>query len=465
MCSKSVIAALPVLLLVVGCGGGSRTTTPPVAGRSNLARFDVDATTGRVTISQTSGRAAFEGGAVSFSSSALIVVPGDAGQRVIRVKATNNSGQTWGSSPVRMVVSDLRNAGGNDVRIRVRVRTRAGSGSYSEADGFGLSASFASPAGIALGAGPTAGSVFVADLNGPTLRRMLPDGMVSTVAGLAGSPAPDDGTGSSARFMGPHGEATDSYGNVYVADDYGQTIRRITPLGRVTTIAGTGVAGELDGGGATAKFASPSGMAATPDGNRIYVCDRTGATIRLIEYVGSGSRELASSYVVTTIAGSAYAAGWADGPGSVARFAGPTGVCAMQREEGGLIALIADGNALRALSYRGGNEPRQAGNYEVVTLAGSAVAGYADGDGCLARFNGARDVACVATEGDSTTAYVSDLYNCRIREVSIPSGDLHSGGAVGAPTETVRLITYDDEVPNQSAWRRSMAPTGDSYET
>jgi sugar lactone lactonase YvrE len=485
----------------------------------------VDVRTGKVTVTQASGRAIFTGAAADFTSSDLIVVPGDSGQRVIRVRARNFSGQTWGSSPVRMVISDLRNANGPDVRIRVKVRTRAGSGANSEVDGFGTSAAFSIPAGVALGAGPTGSALFVSDLNGPTVRTMLLDGMVSTLAGQAGSTGSADGTGPAARFEGPHGVATDSSGNVYVADDYGNRIRRITPLGQVTTIAGS-TAGEVDGSGTTARFSYPSGIAADPNGDRIYVCDRNGETIRLISYTGSGPRDKASSYQVDTIAGTAYAQGLVDGPGTSARFRQPFGIALIQGTGGvdvllvadtgnyairridapspgtatvstiaggasdaltdgpgsvakflwphgicatmngsDLLALVADNNALRAIVLAAGNEPTQAGNYEVITLAGNAASGYVDGDGYTARFWGLYGVTVVPTTGGSTTAYLAEGNNCRIRQVTVPTGDLHIGGGIGPAGESVRLLTYDDEVPNQAAWRRTMSSADEGFET
>ncbi|NLI00213.1 MAG: hypothetical protein GX446_12075 [Chthonomonadales bacterium] len=527
MNSKSVLALLAFALILPGCGGGGRqATSSGTSQATGRARFDVDVRTGKVTVTQPSGRAVYEGGSVVFSSSDLIVTPGDSGQRVIRVTAQDKSGQPWGSYPVRLVVSDLRDSDDSDVRIRVRVRTRAGSGSPGDSDGSGSAAAFRYPAGLALGQGAHSGTLCIGDLNGPTIRAMQLDGMVSTLAGSPGVSGRTDGTGSGAAFMGPHGVATDASGNVYVADDYGFQIRRITPLGQVTTIAGTGAYGVQDGNGSVAKFAYPSGVAVSSDGDRIYVCERTGHTIRRIAYLGSGPRDRASSYEVTTIAGTAFTAGYADGtgtaalfsdpyglalvegagtdlllvadsgngrvrridtpqpglarvstiagtgssglvdgPGSAARFVFPDAVCASWSATSGLFALVADGNALRAVVWRGGSEPTQAGNYQVTTIAGDTAQGFSDGDGYTARFWGLSGIAMVSTGGNATTAYVSDANNFCIREVSIPSGELHHGGTAGTGSDTVRLITYDDEVPNQNAWRRTMTRGQTGYET
>src|SRR5438874_3911355 len=97
-----------------------------------------------------------------------------------------------------------------------------GSGSGS-ADGTGSAAQFNGPSGVAV---DSAGNAYVADTGNHTIRKVTPAGVVTTLAGLAGSDGSTDGTGSVARFYYPHGVATDSSGNVYVADTYNHTIRK-----------------------------------------------------------------------------------------------------------------------------------------------------------------------------------------------------------------------------------------------
>src|SRR5205085_7097368 len=98
------------------------------------------------------------------------------------------------------------------------------------------------------------GNVFVADMNNSTIRKITPAGTVTTLAGLAGSSGSADGTGSAARFFLPNGVAADVSGNVYVADTNNRTIRKITPAGVVTTLAGlAGSSGSTDAPGSAAR--------------------------------------------------------------------------------------------------------------------------------------------------------------------------------------------------------------------
>ena len=144
---------------------------------------------------------------------------------------------------------------------------------------------------------------------------MTAAGVVTTLAG-AGAPGGFDGTGPGARFNAPEGVAVDSAGVVYVADTVSDTIRKITPGGVVTTLAGFyGSLGAVDGMGPTARFAYPSGVAVDASGN-IYVADRTNHTIRKVTPAGN----------VTTFAGLANTPGSTDGTGSAARFSSPQGI-------------------------------------------------------------------------------------------------------------------------------------------
>src|SRR5580700_5124777 len=95
-----------------------------------------------------------------------------------------------------------------------------------------------------------------------TIRKISPQGQVTTLAGQAGSSGSGDGPGRYARFWDSHGIAVDSAGNLYVADTGNDTIRKITPLGEVTTLAGLAASpGLVDGSGTTARFRNPEGIA------------------------------------------------------------------------------------------------------------------------------------------------------------------------------------------------------------
>jgi hypothetical protein len=132
--------------------------------------------------------------------------------------------------------------------------TLAGVGPGS-ADGTGSAARFNYPFGAAV---DSAGNVYVGDDNNGTIRKVTPAGVVTTLAGLAGSFGSADGTGSAARFQFPRGVAVDSATNVYVADVNNFTIRKVTPAGVVTTLAGlAGSSGSANGTGSAARFYYP----------------------------------------------------------------------------------------------------------------------------------------------------------------------------------------------------------------
>jgi len=162
--------------------------------------------------------------------------------------------------------------------------------------------------------------------------------VVTTIAGTAGWSGRADGTGSAARFNQPSGVAVDGAGNVLVADSGNNTIRKITPAGVVTTLAGTaGSLGSVDGTGAAARFASPSGVAVDGAGN-VFVADNLYSTIRKITPTG----------VVTTLAGTAGSYGSADGTGAAARFYSPTGVSV--DKAGNVFVADTGNNAIRKIS-------------------------------------------------------------------------------------------------------------------
>src|SRR2546422_1043574 len=167
---------------------------------------------------------------------------------------------------------------------------RAVAAAPGRAAGAGRAARFNNPHGVAT---DSSGNVYVADWGNNTIRKITPAGVVTTLAGLAGSPGSADGTGSAARFYGPTGVATDSSGNVYVADYYNNTIRKITPAGVATTLAVLGgIRGSAGGTRCPAPFFGRSGVATDSSGN-VYVADSGNNTIRKITPAG----------VVTTLAG------------------------------------------------------------------------------------------------------------------------------------------------------------------
>jgi hypothetical protein len=246
------------------------------------------------------------------------------------------------------------------------VTTLAGTGGQAgSVDATGAAARFNGPWGVTV---DWVGNVYVADTDNHTIRKVTPAGVVTTLAGAAGSPGSADGTGSFARFNSPHDVAVDGSGNVYVADSSNHTIRKVTPGGVVTTLAGTAlVAGSVDGTGSTARFNLPWGV--TVDGSsNVYVADWTNQTIRKVTPAG----------VVTTLAGKAGLAGAVDGTGSAARFYYPRGVTV--DEEHNVYVAEYYNQLIRKVTSDG----------VVTTLAGATgvLQGAVDGTGSAARFKG-----------------------------------------------------------------------------
>jgi sugar lactone lactonase YvrE len=258
-------------------------------------------------------------------------------------------------------------------------------------DGQGAAASFKQPTGLAT---DRAGNIYVADLNHYIIRKITPSGMVTTFAGNRAERGDADGVGAAASFRRPNSIATDASGNIYVGDTDANVIRKITPAGVVTTLAGTaGVTGHADGFGAAASFDAPAGIATDIAGN-VYVADLHNDTIRKISPAG----------MVTTFAGTAGESGVVDGIGQAARFDGPGSVAT---DNAGNI-YVAEDTTIRKISPEG----------VVTTLAGMPEQqGYADGEGGAARFKG---ILGIATDS-AGNVYVAEMFNHTIRKIT-PSG-------------------------------------------
>jgi sugar lactone lactonase YvrE len=157
------------------------------------------------------------------------------------------------------------------------ITTLAGSGTPGFADATGTAAKFSCPEGLAVDG---AGNLYVADTFNYRIRKISPTGVVSTLAG-SGARGHRDGTGASAQFWEPVGVAVDAAGSVYVGDTDGNRIRKITPTGEVSTLAGTGPGGLVEGPATAAQFDAPSGVAVDALGN-LYVADRNNHRIRKV---------------------------------------------------------------------------------------------------------------------------------------------------------------------------------------
>lgn len=320
------------------------------------------------------------------------------------------------------------------------VSTWAGvAGSQGSTDGTGSDARFSQPLGVGVDA---AGNVYVAEVGNHTVRRITPGRVVSTLAGTARQTGSADGLGANARFNNPRGLTLDTAGNVYLADTLNHTIRRITPTGVVTTVAGiAGRPGTADGPVGQAQFRSPSFLALDASGN-LYVTDAGNHTIRKLTPQG----------VVSTVAGVPGQEGSADGPGNQARFNGPRGLAV---DEAGNIVVADFGNhTIRQILPSG----------YVTTLAGSpTVSGSADGAGTGARFNSPYGVLWQGTGG----IYITDEHSSTLRsghapEPVLPSLRISRHGGTVRLTWPASAARYLPETVNRLAPNAPWLPTPDA---
>lgn len=271
------------------------------------------------------------------------------------------------------------------------VTTLAGTaGAKGTTDGTGTAARFSSPHGITT----DGANLYVVDTVNNTIRQVvIASGVVTTIAGTAGSSGSSDGTGVSALFKSPYGITTDGT-NLYVADTGNNSIRQLViASGEVTTLAGTaGASGSIDGTGTAAQFSSPYGI--TTDGTNLYVADTFNHTIRKI-VIASG--------VVTTLAGTAGTSGSTDGTGTAAQFNNPFLITSDAQN---LYLPDTMNNTIRKIEITTG---------VVTTLAGTAgTSGSSDGTGATALFKSPYGITT-----DGTMMYVTDTGNNTIRQLNI----------------------------------------------
>ncbi|MDR6548934.1 stalk domain-containing protein [Paenibacillus qinlingensis] len=324
------------------------------------------------------------------------------------------------------------------------ISTLAGIGDFEDRDGDASKAAFRAPSSVLQLAD---GSILIADTRNHVIRKMK-DGLVTTFAGpeiavvknSQGFPTGGllDGKAAEAFFNEPAGLASDTKGNVYVADAGNHAIRKIDVNGNVTTVAGNGVPGNKDGKGAAASFNHPSDIAVSPDGT-VYVADSLNHTIRKIAVDGVVTTLTASvTRAIQVRPGEASFAGeYHDGSLSTATFNEPSGLALDSK--GNLYVSDTGNQRIRYIDFASGS---------VTTIAGSTATGssstlygknelyaqgdFADGDALQAKFDFPKGLA-VTPEGG---LLIADSLNHSIRyllngQVSTISGTLQTGETDG----------------------------------
>ncbi len=413
---KPILLIVTIVLLLSGCGANSFNPPADVTVTAKASRIELSWKAVPAIIGYTVYRSTAPGDVSTKRAivSGLLVakyldssaVPGTT--YYYQVTAYNSTGDSTASPEVSATIkatpaSDILMGGvfqGTPLTMSYSVGTIAGTGKSGTTDGISTAAAFNFPVGIT-----TDGThLFVADTFNNAIRKVvIATGVVTTVAGTSAS-GTANGAGTAARFSYPYGITTDGV-SLYVSDYGNHMIRSIDiNSGAVTTLAGSATSGSSNGVGAAASFKNPRGI--TTDGVNVFVADSGNHIVRKI-VIKTGT--------VTTLAGSGLS-GAVDDNGVAASFNNPE-----ELTTNGTTLFLTDSsnNNIRKVSIATG---------AVTTIAGSTIAGSADGIGTAARFN---SPAGITTDG--TNLYVADSKNNTIRKIDIASGVVTTVAGSGSP--------------------------------
>ena len=317
-----------------------------------------------LNVSTLAGNAPVSGGTDGYVSDARFFLPNQ-----LAFDHLGNAFLTDSSDTIRKIDTD------GNVTTFAGTHNQAGS-----ADGTGAAARFFYPQGLAV---DTANNIWIADTGNNTIRKITPDGKVTTVAGVAGASGKSDGAGTQARFDQPWSLAFDDRGYLYIADAGNNLIRLLDPSGVVTTYAGTGAEGSANGSALSSSFSFPIAIAVDA-GRNLYIADWGNDVVR----------------TVSTFAGRAGSSGSADGTGTNAFFDRPAGVTVGR--DGEIFVADQDNHTIRRITAAG-----------VVTTSAGRVdgPGNVDGSGRDARLY----LPGSLTADSIGRIWISDSYNHAIR--------------------------------------------------
>lgn len=276
------------------------------------------------------------------------------------------------------------------------ISTKVGNGAanYSGDGGQAILSSITSPIGILI---DSINNLYVSDFGNNVIRKVNSSGIITTIAGTGAlGYSGDGGPATLAEFQGPAGLVSDKYGNIYIADEYNNTIRKINTAGVISTIAGTGLSGYSGDGGpaALAELNYPWGLAIDAAGN-LYVADQSNNCIRKINTSG----------IITTIAGN-----------GTAGFSGDGGLATLAEiNQSSSVAVDIAGNIY--ISEMVDNRIRKINTSGIInTIAGNGIAGFS-GDGGAA-ISAQLHYPVGLHIDNSGNLYVNDYLNYRIRKIN-----------------------------------------------
>jgi len=295
-------------------------------------------------------------------------------------------------------IADYYNSCIRKVNTSGKISTIAGTGNMYGESGDGGPANAALlgyPSGLAIDAG---GNLFIADAGKKNVRKITPSGVISLFAGGGSSLSLGDGGPATAAYLdGPTSVAIDTAGNVYIADQGGNRIRKVNKADTISTFAGTGVPDyKGDGGPATAAaFRSPNGVATDKKGN-VYIADSYNNCVRKVSHSG----------IISTIAGVGFFAGYSGdgGPATSALLSTPLGLVV---DTSGNVYVADAAYRVRRITTWG----------KINTVAGTSIKGY-NGDGIPATSGELNNPAGVALDANNNL-YIADQLNNLVRMVTI----------------------------------------------